>query len=505
MFQSICPIPFIQETSFSVKDVYVDGGIEYSATGKTRKTWLPLCSYQDILKKDPCWSNIRIIEGDPGTGKTIISLLLAHDWSLQIAPLHEFDVFIFLRLRHLVKTDTLFNAIKLLLLPEDTELTAVDIENIIKRSSSVILVLDGYDELSDSERPVYVKKILARQILQKLVVLVTTRFACFPDELSPLATRIRLTGFDDKAREKYMQKAVLQDNANAADMIKQSLQDNPMLADFFQVPFLFVMFSHISHEQNANIKFHSVTSFFQYMMTCFHSHQRNKYDIENDKSKSEDFERDHERLDKLAFESLSVNKSEFQWRKQVMEPKIGIEFLEEYLKIGILKEEEVLSYNQKKSTSLSQLVQRNHFVRFFHELFCEWYAAYFLAKEVERHSVEDLGKLLNKLDPLNVQYLYRFACGINQRAAEKIIQYLKRRRDGDEFAVLCILEQSGKVENIKDTVEELCKETIFISDEGTRLLQRSKLQLIDIASRVQVCVGSHVIFRNAFKLEKLQH
>lgn len=158
MYNSICPIPFLQEKAFGVKEIYVDGGIELYVTGKMgHKTWVSLSSYQDILKQDISWSSIRVVEGGPGYGKSILGLLLAHDWCGGISSLRNFDIFVFLRLRQLAMTESLFGAIKLLLLPDDTELTNLDIENVIKQRS-VLLLLDGYDEIKESEKPDYIKK-----------------------------------------------------------------------------------------------------------------------------------------------------------------------------------------------------------------------------------------------------------------------------------------------------------------------------------------------------------
>ncbi|KAJ8048893.1 hypothetical protein HOLleu_01395 [Holothuria leucospilota] len=79
--------------------------------------------------------------------------------------------------------------------------------------------------------------------------------------------------------------------------------------------------------------------------------------------------------------------------------------------------------------------------------------------------------------------MYRFSCGLNSGSAEKIISYLKNIEGGDKFAILCILEQSGKVEHIKEIIRQLCCEGVIISGYDSLLLQRSSMQLLEIAAR----------------------
>ncbi|PIK47082.1 hypothetical protein BSL78_16052 [Apostichopus japonicus] len=64
----------------------------------------------------------------------------------------------------------------------------------------------------------------------------------------------------------------------------------------------------------------------------------------------------------------------------------------------------------------------------------------------------------------------------------KIIDYLKSRKDGDKFAILCILEKSGGVDDIKETIRELCSKVVEIGKGHSKLLQRSTVQLLQIAS-----------------------
>ncbi|XP_071851524.1 uncharacterized protein [Apostichopus japonicus] len=152
-----------------------------------------------------------------------------------------------------------------------------------------------------------------------------------------------------------------------------------------------------------------------------------------------------------------------------------------YLRVGILVEEEILE-DSKRETSSGD-IKTNTKVRFYHKIFCEWYASFRLAiVTANANNAFELEQILSKMDPFNLQYVFRFACGLSSSAASKIIEHLKKKKDCDKFAILCILEQTGDIEEIRKTVTELCSKEVIINRDDSKLLQRSTVQLLQIAS-----------------------
>ncbi|PIK40682.1 hypothetical protein BSL78_22479, partial [Apostichopus japonicus] len=287
--------------------------------------------------------------------------------------------------------------------------------------------------------------------------------------------RVKLTGFDEISRDEYIRKAVTGPNDEAAiDKIKRALKENVLLDDLCQVPLFFVMFSHMTHESDIFQKFNTLTDFFMYMIKCFHDHQKNKTLDENTYPYMIRFETHYEELCQIAFEGLNKEQQQILWEKDVMCERLGQALYAHYVAIGILVEEAVFVATDG---------QMKIMVRFYHKLFCEWYASYVLIDVVsEAKTPAELSRALRYLDPFDLQYCYRFACGINGSAGSKIIDYLKSRKDGDKFAILCILEKSGGVNDIKETVRELCSKLVKVNREDSKLLQRSTVQLLQIAS-----------------------
>ncbi|KAJ8019001.1 NACHT, LRR and PYD domains-containing protein 14 [Holothuria leucospilota] len=524
LYDAVQPIPYIRDRLYCVDRVFVEGGIEY-LVAKDRiggqGTWEKLSSYHNILDDDRVKSTRRIIEGEPGYGKSTLTLQLSYDWcnKIPLSYLKDIDVLILLRLRQLGGVTSVYRAIKQFLLPKDSKLTESDIADIISECSSVLVILDGYDEYPDQDAKVDsdVISIITRIMFQQFEVILTTRSSYLPKKYPPMTKRLKLTGFDDNARDQYIRKAVVGNNVAAAEKIKQRLKENPVLGDLCQVPLVFVMFAHMSHESEQFQKFNSVTSFFRYMISCFHSHMKNKMEDEN-VEKYDLFETEHTELDKLAFEGLSRKDQQIVWSKHYMCERLGQDFYNQYVRIGILVEEEVLDISDDPNAVISEHIQYKTEVRLYHKLFCEWYAAHHLSEYASRNDITferwkseyrnnvncQTDHYLKYLDPSDLQYVYRFSCGLNRIAADKIIRYLKTREDATKFAILCILEKSGKVEDVLEDVEELCSKTVKINNGDTLLLQRSTIQLLEIATTNKVISISRVCLYNCYSTVDLR-
>ncbi|KAJ8034294.1 NACHT, LRR and PYD domains-containing protein 14 [Holothuria leucospilota] len=499
LYYSVQPIPYIRERNYRVDNVYVGGGIEifFPEEGKDKRVaWKRIDSYHNIFIDPRIQSTRKIIQGDAGYGKTTFTLQLAYDWcnGTEKSPMINVDILILLRLRQMGKVNSIYRAIKHFILPRDSQLTEDDIENIIQscKPSSILVVLDGFDEYQTKQLTTEtdIIHIIRREMFQDIPVIMTTRTSSIPEDSAPNTKRIRLTGFDDIARDTYIRKVVVGADDESAKKIKHRLDDNPVLADVCQVPLFFVMFAHMTHERDEFLQFNSVTSFFRYMIRCFHAHL---YIKNQGKKPNSSFENDHSKLDKEALYSLSGDTKRTCWRRKELITRIGQDCYNHYINVGILVEEEVVDFGDETESTSSQCLPYRKDVRFYHNLFCEWYAAHALSDLAADCLTPYLRQILATMDPFELHYVYRFACGLSSDAAENILRYLDGVEDSEKFSVLCILEKKGKVDNIKDMVVKLCSDTIIVSDEDSQLKQRSIIQLLEIASSNAITISSVTI------------
>ncbi|KAJ8049070.1 NACHT, LRR and PYD domains-containing protein 1b allele 2 [Holothuria leucospilota] len=514
-YNAVQPIPYIRDRLFCVDRVFVEGGIEYFIVNERTRVcerWGKLNSYNDIFHDGNIKSVRRILEGEPGFGKSTLALQVAYDWCNGIAGSvsDKYEILIFLRLKQLGGVKSVYEAIRRFILPKDSSLIEADIKQILKESRSVLVILDGFDEYpeQDGDGTSDVWSIIKMKMFQKFDVVLTTRTACLPKDYAPQTKRIRLTGFDDRAQDEYIRKAVACNDEAAVMKIKRRLLENSVLADLCQVPLFFVMFAHMSNESEHLQQFKSVTSFFSYMIKCFHHHLKNKMRDEN-VHRYDSFEEDHSELDRVAFEALCKENQQLIWEKDELCKRLGIDFYHQYVRLGILVEEDVLDMRSSYTSMVaSNFIQEKTEVRFYHKLFCEWYAAHYLSSYVgrsdlrviatddmpeERHynplGRKDVSDILKNLDPFDLQYVFRFACGLNPNASDKIIEHLKNTENAHHFAVLCILEKEGKIDSILHSVRDLCSSTVEISDKHTLILQRSAIQLLHVATQNQVSIS----------------
>ncbi|XP_071853654.1 uncharacterized protein [Apostichopus japonicus] len=326
----------------------------------------------------------------------------------------------------------------------------------------------------------------AREIILKLqrnpllgdlcqVPLLFVLFAHMSHENKDLKTVKSVTSFfrfNEDIRDQYIRKAVVQGDEHAAREIILKLQRNPLLGDLCQVPLLFVLFAHMSHENKDLKTVKSVTSFF----LCFGSK--------------------HDELNKAAFEALSGKNQLIVWYSTSLREGLGDDFYEQYLKTGIFFEEEVLTGDQ--------FLYKNE-VRFYHKLFCEWYAAHYIADYLSQESPtsattesQTVAELLHCLDPFELHYVYRFACGLNKTASGKIVNYLQDNLKHEKFAMMCMLEQDYKNEKIVDAITKLASKVVHVHSDDSQLLQRSTLQVLEFASAKQVKSFSFIAIKTYF-------
>ncbi|PIK42691.1 putative NLR family CARD domain-containing protein 4 [Apostichopus japonicus] len=165
---------------------------------------------QSIYSDRRIKSTRRILEGEPGYGKSILTLQLAYDWcnGVQGSPLSNVEILILLRLRQLGGVKSIYRAINRFL-ASGSRLSEKDIEDVLKNASSVEILLDGYDEYPDQDKIKGndVRSIIMREMFPNHDVTLTTRY--LPKKFPKLTKRVKLTGFDNEARDEYLRKAIV--------------------------------------------------------------------------------------------------------------------------------------------------------------------------------------------------------------------------------------------------------------------------------------------------------
>ncbi|KAJ8048100.1 E3 ubiquitin-protein ligase TRAF7 [Holothuria leucospilota] len=450
-----------------------------------QERWANLVDYKAIFTDPRTKSKRRIIDGRPGYGKSMLALKITNDWCKGRAPMKEFQVLILLQLKQFRNVPSIYSAIKMFLLPKDSTLTEDDIKDILDGSSTMVL-LDGYDEYPEREnKDTDISHILQGDMFQKHEVVLITRTSCLPpDHTNATIKRIQLTGFDEPSRERYIQKVVAPGRPGIASKLSRFFKVCSVPASICRTPLLFVMMCHMVKKSGRLQNFMTVTQCFNHIIKCFHNHKEVMGTEGN-----QDKELDHSKLDQVAFEGLSGNVQQISWDKDKLIGQIGKDLYAEYVRIGILIEEESFNYD-----SLEYYTRTG----FYHKMIAEWYAAHHLARVATQPEVklgpcqkplseandhtENRGTVFDiSLNPHEDLCVYRYACGLSPVAAQKITTHLGNG-DIDQNTLLCMAEYSGSLASIEETVTLLCSRGIKIRGTHSSLLQKSTVTVMEFAS-----------------------
>lgn len=315
---AIPPIPYLKDR-YNVNDVFVESDIRFlRKEDSTRSTWERLDSYASVLTDRRVKSQRIIIQADSGYGKTFLSLHFAHAWYTQTkgSPLCDVEILIVLQLRQLGEKSSIYRAIRRFLLPKGSKIKVKDIEQILHHCKSVLIILDGYDEYNfKNQASSDINRVIAGSMFKDVNVILTGRY--LPHAFDRSITRIvGLYGFDEKARDEYIRKAVTGDNTEEQNRIKRELEENLVMAELSQVPLLFVSFAHMAHKHPIKEKFHTVRKFFGSVIHCFHDHLKHKTTDPHVKEMCIMFDKDtNTEFNELALNILLSGGGAFLWTK----------------------------------------------------------------------------------------------------------------------------------------------------------------------------------------------
>ena len=197
----------IVENDPDYNDAFFRATIHGSVDDIIEKKKTPI-SLEDFCQL-PCGSSI-LIEGAPGIGKSTLAFEICRRWSNGVAFQHHHLVLL-LQLRDKTVQNSLTSIEKLLGCYLDKQSwKSQAVQDIIDEGGSgMLIILEGYDELSDDMDGAYVVNKVIQQNISKATTIITTR----PSAKSKLAQIIRafthhieVLGFTKANKDQYISK-----------------------------------------------------------------------------------------------------------------------------------------------------------------------------------------------------------------------------------------------------------------------------------------------------------
>ncbi|XP_071842517.1 uncharacterized protein [Apostichopus japonicus] len=493
-FETMTPVPWMKSCQWKSNDLFVasrlvltNSGSKISSREVDRKCKL---HYQDIFTDERLKAETRIIlEGQPGSGKTMLSSQLAYDWCC--GKLMDIPMVIYLPLK-IVDNMTIIQAIKMFYIRKDIPITEEDIESILySDKKKVYLILDGLEEYNGVTKdgsPSEVMRVMTKEKLSNCIVIITAR-TDYAKHL-PLGPMLKIGSFGEDERDEYIEKVYSDDQTSQED-VKDLIDSVPFILDLCNVPLLFVL---LVHNIDRLGKLHKgqldrVTPFVKAIVDILCPVQD-----EEDNHSHLSAQKTYFTLEELAFNGLRKGNQQLFWQKDFVDRSVtnskawidsGILVVEEgtpfnspdrnlqtdsgsgtpqtdsiseeslntsnvtsEIKRGVSPDPDLsasvnqserkptLESQEKKSKPLQKGKAAKYVslqVKFLHKLIQEWFAAKYLArlfwgyKSTEHHYKYQLfRKHLANIDPADLHYVLCFTCHICPPSFHFIASFLMR-------------------------------------------------------------------------------
>ncbi|KAJ8043101.1 NACHT, LRR and PYD domains-containing protein 10 [Holothuria leucospilota] len=344
-YEFICPLPWKKASHWGLSDLFIACGLTLtntkSHTSLTNVDDKCIVTYDDIFIHSTLKDALRIVvEGNPGSGKTMLASQIAYDW--MEGKFENTKFAILLQLKYL-EDMTIPEAITKLILPLECPLTEADVEVFLEKTDpgKVCLIFDGLEEYTGGGRDYdpqqsEVMKVMNREKLPATKVIITTRSEYLQD--LPDCPMLKLRPFGKQERYNYVKKIFPQDDKKQNDVI-MAVENDPLLLELCDVPLLFVMAVH-NIDKIANVsddETEKVTPFVRNIIQtlCTMEHEGAQLQDQLEELKSSDSDSDewetidsddsaifHLTLEEVAFNGLCTGKQQFLWPMNFVQNKI---------------------------------------------------------------------------------------------------------------------------------------------------------------------------------------
>ena len=210
-----------------------------------------LLSYDDLFKVESGKRPVRkiLIEGDAGIGKTTLCIAVSEDWANgKLFQQFELVLLLPLRMKAVASAGSLPELLKLLHSnPRLRESVARYLEE--GEGKSVLIIADGWDELSESERQEgsFLYQLLF-ELFPFMSIVVTSRPSASATlhQLPCIDRFIEVYGFSKECIVEYIKSEFASDQEKACRLLEQ-LKHNPLVESVCSVPLSCAIVCHLWH------------------------------------------------------------------------------------------------------------------------------------------------------------------------------------------------------------------------------------------------------------------
>ena len=200
------------------------------------------CDISDVLapleEADDTQSQIVLIEGAPGLGKTVLLKQIAYEWAQEKLLINSLLVFLVtLRDPAVWKISSVFDLLQYCC-RHTPETSKACVDYIFKlKGKNVTILLDGYDELPiELRQDGLIADIINHRVLPLSAVIVTSRPHASAHLRSYATSHVEILGFSKEDQHRYFTRS-LQDEPDRLHELIKYLNDHPTIKSLCFVPF----------------------------------------------------------------------------------------------------------------------------------------------------------------------------------------------------------------------------------------------------------------------------
>ena len=214
----------------------------YSHKEYTSNITTPLNSLAEIFDASGPVSQVILIQGSPGCGKTTLANKICTEWAKGNLAQH-FMLVILLNLRDVTisEIESIDQMVECTMGEDFVPEIVRDISCI--EGKNILLLLEGWDELPEDKQldQSFFANMIARKVLRKISVLITSRPSSIGSIQKKFITRnIAILGFSEDRIEQYIDQCFLDSNHGPKDTLKYrfmtQLNSNLMLKSLSYIP-----------------------------------------------------------------------------------------------------------------------------------------------------------------------------------------------------------------------------------------------------------------------------
>ena len=408
----LSPFPWCEEFQFILGNIFTRLKVvrRKKEGGKITDVFVDMSSILDPYEECSAPRTV-LIEGEPGMGKTTYCKKYAYDWATKKQEPQDygstaFKAVLLLKCRD-IHSDV-WEAIDEQLLPRniDEEVKQHFFQFIHENQSSILLILDGLDELPSSKLPIF-SELIEGRVLPGCYVVVTARHEAGKEVRKCCDTLLQIEGFTEDHVKGFVTK-YFKERPDLATKLLERMSQDKNLTEMAANPLNTALLCLLCEEFEGTIPESRAQLFLDMVECVLRRFRKKKGLLETEEDLTNLYKPQLNRLGLVALNGLLNEKLDFDQSELGNRAKELTEF-------GFLSVQ----------PGGSKLRQKLHYA-YLHKSFQEFLAAFFISSQIQSKEIKPEDLVSDPRYFVKLKQVLLFSCGIlAMKCEEQVVALVK--------------------------------------------------------------------------------